>query len=166
MQTASLVRQLRVPPSLGNGMPDIDDDHDLEHSGHGTGFLRTWRSDHVVATVSDAEFRQPRRQRLEVLGDVLLLRASCSGDCRYTLAGGASWHYRTAAVTLDAIPRGTLLDIDITAGVRQQSMTVLLDPHSLLGVSGEELPEPLRRACEAPADSARQLLSMPISPAI
>nr|WP_316640427.1 helix-turn-helix transcriptional regulator [uncultured Roseateles sp.] len=165
-EAASLVRPLRVPPGNHHGMPDIGDEHDLARSGLGTGFMRTWRSDNVMVTVTDAEFQLPRHLRLEVVSDALLIRASSSGDCRYTTDGGVTWQCRAPAVTVTQIPQGTKLEVDIAAGVRQQSMTVLIQPRVLVALACDDVPESLSRIGESPVLAAEQLLSMPLSPEI
>ena len=158
----ALIRQLRGP----SGTLVVGQDHDLDRSGEGKGFIRTWQCEKVLVTVADAEFQYPRRQRMEVLSDVLLLRAAGSGECRYAIDGGTTWHFLTPAVTVAAIPRGAVLEVEIAAGVRHQCMTVLAQPHGLLWPGEQTVPGPLRRLSESPVATAEQLLSMPMSPEI
>ena len=168
-EAASLVRPLRLTSGMDNGLSNLHDEHDLERSGLGTGVMRSWHSDNATVMVVDAELHHPQRQRMTVLGDVLLVRAASSGDCRFTTDSGTTWEHRAPAVTVAAIPRGAQLEIEFAAGVLHRSLSVLMPPSALFGLKAlaeVDVPAPLRELGESPLVAAKQLLSMPMSPDI
>jgi AraC-like DNA-binding protein len=120
---------------------------DLASVGAGTGYVMGFLTRSAFVTMADAKFDRPLLVQAEAMEDVLLVRAAMSTCCNYEPRGHTPWEFRFPEITVSTIPRGTQLDIEITAGRRQCALTVVIEPRTLFGQHGvvaEDLPPPLQ----------------------
>jgi AraC-like DNA-binding protein len=139
---------------------------DFAAEGLGEGSVSSHANEDALVSVIDGRLARPMHMVCEVASDLLLVRAALSSDCDYAAEGAPVWRFRRPEVTVSALPRGTRLDIRVDTGAAQRSMTMLMQPSSLLrrhGVASTALPEPLRSLAEGRLDAAQTLLSMPVS---
>ncbi|MGM9482015.1 helix-turn-helix transcriptional regulator [Roseateles sp. NT4] len=151
----------------GHGQPPLVDwaggvEFDLR--GIGEGSVRAYCSDDAQITVGDVQFHRDIRYRAVLSTDVLIIRASLANSCSY-VQNGETWSFQRPVVTVSALPRGTVLEVDIAGGLRQRAVTVLLEPQSLLAqhrLEPGDLPVPLQRLANGELDRPCNALTMPI----
>jgi len=137
---------------------------EFDMRGIGQGSVRTYCSDDAQITVGDALFHENVRYAAVLATDALIVRASLANSCAY-LHNGETWAFERPMVAVSALPRGTLLEVNMAGGLRQRGVTVILEPQSLLArhcLEPDDLPEPLRRLAEGKLERPCNALTMPI----
>jgi AraC-like DNA-binding protein len=121
-------------------------------------------ADGLSVQVVDAVF--PNAVRAPIFADeaVIVLRASLSSDCSFTVPGMPTMIFNGPEIVLLHLPQGAHLQLDLGASSRQHGITAYIKSSELLRffeLELERLPAPLRRVLEGDTAGGR-LMSVPL----
>lgn len=122
----------------------------------------------VVVGLIDLVSPEPTRQRLWADEPLLMLRASLSADCSYTVPGQPTMLFNRPEVVIAYVPRESELVVDAHAKSRQHGVVMLMNAERFLprfGLARQDLPPALRSVLDGGAGGGR-LITLPVDPAI
>lgn len=122
----------------------------------------------VVVGLIDLVSPETTRQRLWADEPLLMLRASLSADCAYTVPGQPTMQFNRPEVVIAYIPRDSEIVVDVHAKSRQHGVVMLMNAERFLqrfGLTRADLPQALRPVLEGAAGAGR-LITLPVDPPI
>jgi len=124
--------------------------------------------DDLVIGLVDLVSPEPTRQRLWADEPLLMLRASLSADCAYTVPGLPTMRFNRPEVVIAYVPQGSEVVVDVHARSRQHGVVLLMNADRFLprfGLTRAELPPALHPVLNGAAGAGR-LITLPVDPAI
>lgn len=135
----------------------------------GDGIYRFVRVDDEVL-VGLVDLVSPETTRQHFLADepMLMVRASLSADCAYTVPGLPTMQFNRPEVVIAYVPEGSQLRVDAHAKSRQHGVVMLMNAQRFLprfGLTRAAVPQALRSVLDG-APGAGRLVTLPVDPPI
>lgn len=143
--------------------PDVFKINYAAYGGSGT-YLRVRVGPSLVVGLVNAVMPEPTRTRYLADQPLLMLRASLSSDCAYTVPGLPTMIFDRPEIVIACVPRGEEIVVDVQGRSRQHSVLLLMNAEEFLpafGLPANAVPPALGEALGA-ASPAGRLITLPL----
>jgi AraC-like DNA-binding protein len=143
--------------------PDVVKVNYAAFGGSGT-YLRVRVGPRLVVGLVNAVMPEPARARYVADQPLLMLRASLSSDCAYTVPGLPKMVFDRPEIVIACVPRGQEIVVDVHGRSRQHSVLLLMNAEEFLpsfGLQASAVPPALGDAL-GPASRAGRLITLPL----